>query len=306
MYSKNDNNVNVEHYFELLKAASEAFDETVYVIDFKHQRFRFVSNKGMFLGGRKPEEILSLGYDFYSELVHKKDILLFTGILQAVTDYFSNPNTPINNLSYVIFDFRICGYKGQIRLSHKVIPLVVNNQALMAICSVCPSAAKTSGNLIAYYNDSSDFCYRYSFEGSLWEKEPLIKINQLEWDILNLSKQGITGREIADIIGITEQYLRNVQVALFEKLNVNNTRQALIFVTNHRVITETGRSFNKGKSKEPPKIKKPQKKMTPEKLHRIQEALNMGESVNSIAKRENIGEYTVRYAIRTGKLKKET
>ena len=43
--------------------------------------------------------------------------------------------------------------------------------------------------------------------------------------------------------------------------------------------------------------------MTPEKLKRIQEAMNKGESNNSIAKREDVGEYTIRYHKSAGNLK---
>ena len=53
---------NIEHYLELLKSVSDAFDETVYVLDFKRRCFRFVSNKGIFLCGHTSDEVLQLGY----------------------------------------------------------------------------------------------------------------------------------------------------------------------------------------------------------------------------------------------------
>lgn len=45
-------------------------------------------------------------------------------------------------------------------------------------------------------------------------------------------------------------------------------------------------------------------KLLPHILSRIQERLDLGESVNSIAKKENIAEGTIRYAIRLDRLKK--
>ncbi len=45
-------------------------------------------------------------------------------------------------------------------------------------------------------------------------------------------------------------------------------------------------------------------KLLPEVLERIQHKLNEGKSVNSIAKKENISEGSIRYAIKQGRLKK--
>jgi hypothetical protein len=44
--------------------------------------------------------------------------------------------------------------------------------------------------------------------------------------------------------------------------------------------------------------------MTSEMIPRIQEAIDSGQSANSIAKRENIAECTIRYGFKTGKLKR--
>ena len=107
---------------------------------------------------------------------------------------------------------------------------------------------------------------------------------------------------MAKIIGISYQHLRNVLTPLFERLDVDNTMQAQIFVENHRVDVK---SDNQTKmTKQPSKIKQPQRKMTPDKLLLIQEALHKGKSVNSIAKREGISERTIRYHIIAGNLKK--
>jgi len=47
-------------------------------------------------------------------------------------------------------------------------------------------------------------------------------------------------------------------------------------------------------------------KLLPDVLVRIQEKLDLGKSVNSIAKKEKISEGSIRYAIRQGRLKKNT
>ena len=283
---------------EFLKTTSDLFEETVYVVDFHQQNFRYVSNKGLFLCGRLPEEILQLGYKFYTEVIHQEDFQLVAKIHQVVLNYFTHPDTPIHDLTYMVFDFRIRGYKGQLRLSQKVVPLMVNNQVRMAVCCVNRSVSETSGNLFAYYNGKKDIRYQYSFEGERWEEEPMIKLSRQEWDIISLSKQGITGYKIADILGITHQTLRNAQTGIFQKLNTNSMTQSVIFTGNHRINVVSDRCNSRKEGK------KPHRKMTPDKLARIQEELNSGQSVNSIAKRENIAESLIRYHLTNGSLKK--
>ena len=46
--TETDSEPNIECCLELLKTASDAFDETIYVVDFKRRCFRFVSSKGFF------------------------------------------------------------------------------------------------------------------------------------------------------------------------------------------------------------------------------------------------------------------
>ncbi|MDR1122331.1 MAG: LuxR C-terminal-related transcriptional regulator [Dysgonamonadaceae bacterium] len=304
METENKTDDSVEYYLALLKTVFDAFGETVYVVDFKRRNFRFVSNRGIFLCGHSPDEVKQSGYDFYHEAIHQKDYQLVAKIHQVIVDYFSHPDTPISDLAYIVFDFRISGYKGKLMLSHKVMPLlVVNNRVLTAICIASRSASETSGNLIAYYNGNKNFCCQYSFENELWEQKPLIEISSEEWDILNLSKQGIKEKEIADIIGISHQVLRNILSSIYRKMNVHSKIQAVIFAVSHRLNIKPEQGRIRGKTKELPKGKK-QRTMTLEKLQRIQVALNKGESVNSIAIREDVSESNLRYHISTGKLKR--
>ena len=297
-----DIDAGMECCLQLLKTVSHSFDETIYLIDFHHSCFRFVSNKGIFLCGRSPGEVLQLGYDFYPEVVHPKDFEMVTKIHQVVEDYFSHPDTPIRDLAFIVFDFRIRGYKGKLMLNQKVMPLVVNNQVRMALCVVSRSVSKKSGNLFAYFNGQEDSCFQYSFENNLWKREGLIELTPKEWEILNLLKQGMPGKEIADIIGISEKDLRNTQTVIHRKMNVSSKIEAVIFANNHRVVVNSDQPFDQKMSKKLPE-KKPRRNMTKEKLKRIQEDMNIGESNNSIAKRENVGEYTIRYHKSIGNLK---
>ena len=288
-------NTHVEPYLKALKAASVTFDETLLVVDFKRRCFRFVSDRGIFLCGYTSEEMLQLGFDFYKKAIHKQDYPQFEIYLKAVEDYFYHPKTTIQDIAYAVFDFKTTGYMKKIMLSHKFMPLIVNNEERLAVCSVSRSAGKTQGNLYTYYyNVKDNVRYLYSFGGKKWEPKPMTELSQTEWDILNVAKQGLTGKETSKIIGISHQYMRNTMTPLFERLDVDNMTQAFIYVQNHQVNVK-----NDGKVKN-----KPRRKMTEDKLLRIQASLNNGESYRSIERMENVDESTIRYHIRIGNLKK--
>jgi len=198
---------------------------------------------------------------------------------------------------HIVFDFKMRGYKGKLWFSLKFMPLIVGNQKQMAVCTVSRSTCKTPvRSIYAYHKGKESIRYRYSFGNRQWIPEPVVKLNQMEWDILKVSNHGIKGEEAAKIIGVSHSYLRSVQSAMFEKLEVDNMTQALIFIPNHRIVVEPNQ-----RQKQQPKIRK---KMTPEKLQRIQEQLNNGESVNSIAIQEEVSESNIRYHLNAGKLKR--
>jgi len=225
----------IAHYLDLLRSLSDVFEDTVYVIDFQQRCFRYVSNKGPFLYSHRPDEVLQSGYHFYAEVIHPDDYRMLVEIHRAVVRYFSHPDTPIHDLSYVVFDIRLRGYTGKIMLSHKVFPLVVNGQANLAVCCVSSSTAGKPGNLFAYYRNQSGVRYCYSFENKLWEQAPVVQLRQLEWEILCLSKQGISDKELSDITGISYQTLRNTKNIIYKKLNVHSMIQAILFSSNHKI-----------------------------------------------------------------------
>jgi len=175
-------------------------------------------------------------------------------------------------------------------MSNKIIPLVVNNQAQFAICIISGVPCNSTCNLFAYQNGTKEIRYKYSLYEKKWMIEPLIHLNQFEFDILMLSKHGLTGAQMADILGIKYQYLRNVQMDMFEFLDVKNTTQALLLAQSHRIVVKTEQNKRKR-----PKEKKSRKKMTPELLRRVLAMKKEGKSNRSIAKVLDISEFMVRY-----------
>jgi DNA-binding NarL/FixJ family response regulator len=79
--------------------------------------------------------------------------------------------------------------------------------------------------------------------------------------------------------------------------------EAIIYATNHLLV------FHSHKHKiheHKPRHKKRKIKLLPETLQRIQKNMDRGQSINSIAKRENVSNSAIHKAIKSGKLSKNT
>ena len=78
--------------------------------------------------------------------------------------------------------------------------------------------------------------------------------------------------------------------------------QAITYAANQHLIY----SYESGHLHvEPPQERRIRHLITTDMILRIQEKLDIGESVNSIAKQENVSESAIRYAINKGKLRRK-
>jgi len=66
-------------------------------------------NRGLFLCGRRSEEVLQMGYHFYQEVIHPDDYRLMVKIHKTIMLFFQHSDTPLRDLSYVVLDIRMRG-----------------------------------------------------------------------------------------------------------------------------------------------------------------------------------------------------
>jgi len=162
----------------------------------------------------------------------------------------------------------------------------------------------TSGRLRIHYA-SGEFD-EFSMGEKRWKKGLQPTLTDLEKNILILIEQGKNSKEAAKMLRYSVDYLKKIRSNICRKLDVKSIIQALILATNMRLIDESVDILIKkeeNEKREPVIVpKKSRRPMTPDKLKLIQEKLNKGKSVNSIAKKEaiNVSECTIRYHIKKG------
>ena len=181
--------------------------------------------------------------------------------------------------------------------------MIIDGQLRYGLCILATSVMDKPGHLQAhFYNEYID---DYSFENKLWQKRKIELLTKQEKTVLALTKQGITTKETAIRTGVKPQTVRNILNSVYRKLNFNSNIQAITYATHHHLIF-VPEPDNRMKQEKIQAVKKERRTMTPEIRQRVQEKLNRGDSVNSIAKQENVGEWTIRYDINvTKKLSKK-
>jgi len=285
-----------------LQDFAEMCMETVYVLDFLKRGFHFVANNDFFLCGHSVENALLLGYDFYPKVIHTKDLTLLADMHIAILQRLHSIDRP-DQINYFSFSVRIKSVAGYIMVIHKLKPIFTDGQLRFGLCLLTSSAFKKPGHLRAYYYNGHDFD-EYSSKDEEWKKKTLQPLTEREKTVLILAKHGKTNEEISGTLNIEHQTVRNVLNAIYKKWQVNSIVQAIIYDANHHLIYVPKQRSNSRNHEESPKTKKQRRPITSDKLLYIQESLNKGKSVNSIAKQANVSESAIRYHIDKGRLLK--
>jgi len=272
--------------------------EEIYLVNFHHRSFIFLAKRDFFLNGHSVDEVMKQGFDFFPELIYSKDLPLLKEIHAAILQH--EQPAEINYFSFTLrLKNELAGY---IMVDHKLKPIIEDGQVRFGVCMLAVSISEKPGNLEAHHHNNADFD-EYDLIKKKWQMKKKPALTKQEKLALIWAKQGKTYEQIAGEMGVNHQYVKNILSRLYQKLNVHSITQAINY-TNHHHLIFTHDHENSTQAEEAPAMKKQRRAMTPVKLKRIQDALDKGKSVNSIAKQENVGEWTIRYAIDTQKLKK--
>ena len=183
---------------------------------------------------------------------------------------------------------------------HKLKPVFVGEKLRFGTCMLSSSTLKTPGHLRMHYNNGID--YEMYLQHDNWQKRAKEQLTKREKEILILVKQGKSYKNIAKILGKSENTLQNERSSIYEKLDVDNMMQAVNYATHHHLIF--GHDKSSKEQKKEVTTKRTRRLMNKDMKRLIQEKLDNGQSVNSIANQVGISESAIRYAFDKGYLKK--
>ncbi|MDE1193020.1 MAG: helix-turn-helix transcriptional regulator [Arachidicoccus sp.] len=228
----------VQPYIDAVRVISHATYQSVYIIDYYKQSFVYVSDNPLFLCGNTASHVQKMGYLFYYNYVPKEDLELLLEINQAGFAFYNE--LPIEErLDYIIsYDFRIKQPNNHLMLiNHKLVPYILDKSSniWLALCIVSTSSNDTPGNIIIQKLNSNRV-FQYDTVKKLWKLQPGVKLTSIEKEVLLLSSQGLTMKDIAEKMYLSLTTIKFHRIKIFEKLRVKNIGEAIACAANYKLI----------------------------------------------------------------------
>jgi len=226
------------NYLEPIKAFARTTYKSIYVIDYQEKGFEYVSDNPLFLCGHTAEEVKEMGYAFYFKYVTEQDLNLLLKINTVGFDFYENIPLEERKNHTISYDYHLKTLEGRkILINQKLTPLFLTKDGKIwkAICIISLSAENTSGN-IRIYKKGSNKLFSYDLDGDFWKESDVIKLTSREREILQYSTRGYTISEVAEAIFVSPDTVKFHRKKLFEKLDVANISEAIVYATNNKLI----------------------------------------------------------------------
>lgn len=227
----------VEFLVNAAKAFARSTYQCVYIIDYFKKGFVYVSDNLAYLCGQPASRIKEFGYELYIQHVPPRESAMLKEINDKGFALFNNIPYA-DRMDYTItYDFHIINGRKKHLVNHKLTPLVLtkDGRIWLALCTISLSARNTPGKIIMR-KENSDMYYEYSLERKNWIKKQCITLSPIEKDVLRLSTQGYTMKDIAEKLYKSVDTIKACKRAMFAKLEVKNIAEALFFAANYKML----------------------------------------------------------------------
>ncbi len=226
---------------ELLVKGTEAFSRStykcVYIIDYYKKNFLYMADNILYWCGMTAEKVKEMGYGLYTTCVPEKEQQMLLEINKAGFNFYNT--VPVNERSdYTItYDFHLVNGKRHSLVHHSLTPMVSTGEGRiwLALCTISMSAGNTPGHVILKQSGSR-FYNEYSLQEHKWIVKEAVTLSDMEHGILDLSARGYTVSDIADRLCRSVDTIKARKRAMFARLGVRNTAEALSHASNYRLL----------------------------------------------------------------------
>ncbi|MBR6278567.1 MAG: helix-turn-helix transcriptional regulator [Bacteroidales bacterium] len=221
---------NFDNIINKAKAVYTSTNNGIYLLDYYKHNIPYVSENILSWCNYPAEKKKSKDYDHILSYIPKEDLKLLIQINNAVFKFFNKNLSETNSNFSLSYDFHFNGFMVN---QHYTPILMKNNKIWIAMCIVTPSTQKISGNIIM---NTKIHKYKYYLKEKVWKSFFSIELSPKEKDIIRMSMQGYTNKEIANKTFTTENTIKNQKKNLFKKLQVVNIGEAIQYCTNNGLL----------------------------------------------------------------------
>ena len=219
-------------YIESADAFSRSMFRPIFIADMNTKSFLYVSHNFSSLTGGS----FSSGQQYIPSFAHE-DIPTLRVIFENAYNLFLS--FPVEERMKLVFSFSFnSSHNGKTRVFHqRMTPLALTDDGdlWLVLCTTSFSSQKTPGNYIMRMNDDDEYMI-YNIEKGRWYHKEGIILTSDEKDILYLSSQGYTMKEIATALYKSLDSIKMIKRAMFMKLNVKSITEAVLASINMNLI----------------------------------------------------------------------
>ena len=215
--------------------------EAVCILDFQKRNFYDVSDHGFFLCGYTQSEVKSMGYNFFNEIIHPDDMFLWVKMHNAILNYLQEQDFEAEGGSYFSCAIRI-KYGIQFKKTPfymmsfvKLKPVFVDRRLKYGLCFFSASPDEKSGNLQVHFKEENIY-NQYSFTGKKWISKKMLKLSLREREILMLYQQGLSRKNTADTLCVSDKTIKNTRSRILKKSGAKEMIHVESFANTHRLI----------------------------------------------------------------------
>ncbi|MCH5239450.1 MAG: response regulator transcription factor [Muribaculaceae bacterium] len=222
---------------EAAKAFERSTYQCVYIIDYYKKGFLYVSNNIARLCSGEAEKIKDFGYKFYIDYVPNEDLKMLLEINNSGFRLFNTFALHERKDYTISYNFHIKNDRRKRLVNHKLTPLLLgkDGRIWLAICTISLAAGNETGNIIMKKPGSKSF-FEYVLYEHKWVERKEIVLTDNEREVLSLSTQGYTMKEIAENLYKSVDAIKACKRGIFSKMEVKNIAEALTYAQNHQLI----------------------------------------------------------------------
>ena len=230
--------INIQPQIESFIALARIANLSIFIVDYNKRDFLYVSSHPLFLCGYDREEVKKMGLEFYLKVVSEEDLSMLHKINKAGFDYYYTQPLETRGDLILSYDLKIRHLNShKYIINNKITPFVITKEGhiWLSLGLVTLSTRENSGSVYIQHINSSKRI-EYSFETKRWKPSLSVSLTERERNILQLTAQGYTQKEIAIELFIDESTVKYHKTNILNKLGVVNIMEAVYFATVNSMI----------------------------------------------------------------------
>ena len=233
-----------EQFSSVWTDISGIMSEAFFVLDFQKRNFLYVSPHILFTCGYTTEKIKEEGYEFFETIIHPDDLPLWINIHNTILRNLYNKELPVERIKFFGCTLRIKSFLSDeetkpdyLNVYLKIKPKLQQGIPRWGICLLSTAVLHDPGNFCVHY-DNHDYS-TYSFISRKWKFHSFVPLSKREKQILVLGQQGLTNKEIADKLCISDKVVEQTKTSLLMEQNLKSFSKKIQYTNNRCLVYQS-------------------------------------------------------------------